>query len=157
MARWLESLSEFDFIIEHRIGSKHGNADGFSRILCENCKQCNQIERREGGPSHQEIKNMDHDLAICDDIRLTDNSGSAGSTQTHVILPASSHKLATLTEKYMTINTTTCHVPRPQSLVHAVTLVAHKGSCIITKTYPVLSWLNYNNKCLVILASFMTV
>ena len=31
-ARWLEILEEFDYEIEHRPGSKHGNADALSRI-----------------------------------------------------------------------------------------------------------------------------
>ena len=35
MARWLEVLSQYDFTLEHRIGAKHGNADGLSRIPCE--------------------------------------------------------------------------------------------------------------------------
>lgn len=41
MARWLERLAVFDFDIEHRAGSKHGNSDGMSRIPCEgNCRNC---------------------------------------------------------------------------------------------------------------------
>ena len=32
LARWLEELSQFDMTILHRSGSKHGNADGLSRI-----------------------------------------------------------------------------------------------------------------------------
>ncbi len=32
LARWLEELSQFDMVIEHRPGSKHTNADGLSRI-----------------------------------------------------------------------------------------------------------------------------
>ena len=55
VARWLESMAEFDFTLEHRAGAKHGNADGLSRITCENCKQCNRIEKRDGGPTHSEI------------------------------------------------------------------------------------------------------
>ena len=35
MARWLEVLSQFDFVVQHRVGKKHGNADGPSRIPCE--------------------------------------------------------------------------------------------------------------------------
>ena len=34
LARWLETLSEYDFTIEHRPGKKHGNADGLSRKPC---------------------------------------------------------------------------------------------------------------------------
>ena len=32
LARWLEELSQYDMLIEHRPGRKHGNADGLSRI-----------------------------------------------------------------------------------------------------------------------------
>jgi hypothetical protein len=31
IARWLEFLSEFDFVVEHRPGKSHANADGLSR------------------------------------------------------------------------------------------------------------------------------
>jgi hypothetical protein len=55
VARWLEALSEYSFVLKHRAGVKHGNADGLSRQSCTNCKQCDRIERRDGGPSRQEI------------------------------------------------------------------------------------------------------
>lgn len=32
MARWLETLGMFDFVIEHRAGTKHSNADALSRM-----------------------------------------------------------------------------------------------------------------------------
>ena len=32
LARWIEELSQFDMIVQHRPGNKHGNADGLSRI-----------------------------------------------------------------------------------------------------------------------------
>ena len=38
VARWLESLSAFDFEIEHRPGRQHRNADGLSRIPCKQYK-----------------------------------------------------------------------------------------------------------------------
>ena len=37
MARWIETLSEFQITIEHRPGRAHSNADALSR---QNCKQC---------------------------------------------------------------------------------------------------------------------
>ena len=37
IARWLETLSMFDFDIEHRPGRQHGNADGLSRVPCRQC------------------------------------------------------------------------------------------------------------------------
>ena len=36
LARWLERLSAFDFIVEHRPGRKHANADALSRRAIEN-------------------------------------------------------------------------------------------------------------------------
>ena len=49
VARWLESLAEFQFKLEHRAGAKHRNADGLSR--CADCSQCARIESRDGGPT----------------------------------------------------------------------------------------------------------
>jgi hypothetical protein len=37
VARWLETLSSFDFEIEHRAGRSHSNADGLSRRPCRQC------------------------------------------------------------------------------------------------------------------------
>ena len=49
VARWLESLAEFRFQLEHRAGTKHGNAGGLS--CCTDCSQCTRIENRDGGPT----------------------------------------------------------------------------------------------------------
>ena len=45
VARWLATLGTYDFEIEHRRGTLHGNADGLSRIprkkcMREECKEC---------------------------------------------------------------------------------------------------------------------
>ena len=37
LARWVETLAEFDFEIEHRSGRLHCNADGVSRPMCKQC------------------------------------------------------------------------------------------------------------------------
>jgi len=37
LARWLETLAEFDYTIEHRAGRLHCNADGVSRTMCKQC------------------------------------------------------------------------------------------------------------------------
>ena len=60
VARWLEILAEFQYSLEHRAGLKHGNADGLSRKpQCDSCRQCELIERRDGGPSRRELEAED--------------------------------------------------------------------------------------------------
>jgi len=39
-ARWLELLAEYDFVIKHRAGKSHGNADSISRHPCLNKPSC---------------------------------------------------------------------------------------------------------------------
>ena len=39
-ARWLETMQEYNFTIEHRAGRSHGNADGMSRDPCHNARCC---------------------------------------------------------------------------------------------------------------------
>ena len=34
VARWLELLQSYDFVIDYRAGKQHGNADGMSRVPC---------------------------------------------------------------------------------------------------------------------------
>ena len=38
IARWLECLSEYDFEVVHRPGTKHTNADALSRMPCPQCQ-----------------------------------------------------------------------------------------------------------------------
>ena len=65
VARWITTLETYDFQIEHRKGSLHGNADGLSRIprrCCkrEDCEQCS--DKFEGKHENQEklvLKNKD--------------------------------------------------------------------------------------------------
>ena len=42
LARWLERLHEFDFVVIHRQGTQHCNADAFSRIPC---RQCGRVDK----------------------------------------------------------------------------------------------------------------
>ena len=46
VARWLERLQQYDFTVEHRAGTKHGNADALSRRPCllEVCKHCDRLD-----------------------------------------------------------------------------------------------------------------
>jgi hypothetical protein len=53
IARWLEILSAFDFLVEYRAGVKHGNADTMSRCYnphdCD-CPQTDNLEYLKCGP-----------------------------------------------------------------------------------------------------------
>jgi len=37
LARWIETLAEFDYTVEYRLGQLSSNADGLSRPLCKQC------------------------------------------------------------------------------------------------------------------------
>ncbi|CAK1587290.1 unnamed protein product [Parnassius mnemosyne] len=48
VTRWIELLQEYDFVIEHRSGKSHDNADALSRRPCpEDCKHCTRQEGKE--------------------------------------------------------------------------------------------------------------
>lgn len=48
VARWIEQLQEYDFVIEHRSGKSHGNADALSRRPCpDDCKHCLRQEDKD--------------------------------------------------------------------------------------------------------------
>ena len=47
MARWMETLGAYDLKITHRAGRKHMNADGLSRLPCNNCNYCTKREARD--------------------------------------------------------------------------------------------------------------
>ena len=49
LARWLEALGTYDFLIEHRSGVKHQNEDALSRRPCMDCGHCERAERKEEG------------------------------------------------------------------------------------------------------------
>ena len=55
VARWLKTLAEFKYTLAHRAGPKHGNADGLSRRPCGDCRQCQKIKERDGGPTWCEL------------------------------------------------------------------------------------------------------
>jgi len=66
-ARWLEVMQEFDFVIEHRPGSKHKNADALSRRTCKsrNCVSHNSTDAVEEEQFEDEMEQEvdDEDLA----------------------------------------------------------------------------------------------
>ena len=46
-ARWLDLLSEFEFVVEYRPGYKHGNADALSHRSCCSCLFCREPKESE--------------------------------------------------------------------------------------------------------------
>ena len=66
-------LAEYQFTLSHRAGAKHGNADGLSR-QCSECKQCDNIERRDGGPTWK-------DMQITDELEINHGQVLEGSTR----------------------------------------------------------------------------
>ncbi|GFX85444.1 retrovirus-related Pol polyprotein from transposon 412 [Trichonephila clavipes] len=49
IARWIQSLQEYDVEIRHRKGSAHGNADALLRRPCsESCEYCSGVEKKFG-------------------------------------------------------------------------------------------------------------
>ncbi|XP_053356089.1 uncharacterized protein LOC128527651, partial [Clarias gariepinus] len=50
LARWLERLQDYDFIVQHRAGKLHANADALSRRPCSNerCQHCERVEACAG-------------------------------------------------------------------------------------------------------------
>jgi transposase InsO family protein len=48
-ARWLETMEEFNFTVEHRAGRLHCNADAMSRIPCNNRRRCPPQDRDTNG------------------------------------------------------------------------------------------------------------
>ena len=59
-ARWLEQMEEFNFIVEHRPGSRHSNADALSRRPCTKkvclCKELTAAPF--GGPADQSTSEL---------------------------------------------------------------------------------------------------
>jgi hypothetical protein len=57
LVRWLEVLGTYIYIIKHRAGLRHLNADGLSRRPCNTCKHCEQRDAIE-----EKCTNDDHIL-----------------------------------------------------------------------------------------------
>ena len=47
MGRWLAFLNNYDFVIQHRPGKSHGNADALSHRSCTVCDFCERREQQE--------------------------------------------------------------------------------------------------------------
>lgn len=61
LARWLETLSEFQFTVIHRPGRLHGNTDGLSRMISDKGIVCSSIVAAE---TNWLIKSQEKDLIL---------------------------------------------------------------------------------------------
>ena len=58
LARWLETLSMYDFTMQYRPGRLHSNADALSRIPCNRCNHCARQETLDA--EHTDKKGVTH-------------------------------------------------------------------------------------------------
>ena len=57
IARWIQTVQDYDFTIIHRAGKKHGNADAMSRRPCpDDCRHCSRAEMNQLSESGTEGK-----------------------------------------------------------------------------------------------------
>ncbi|GBN83820.1 Retrovirus-related Pol polyprotein from transposon 297 [Araneus ventricosus] len=57
IARWIQRLQEYDFEIQHRKGTSHGNADALSRRpFKESCNHCTNAEKKFGMETDISVK-----------------------------------------------------------------------------------------------------
>jgi hypothetical protein len=57
VARWLQTLQEYDFEVQHRPGKSHGNANALSRRSCgeTGCTYCIQVEEKNQNMQIQHV------------------------------------------------------------------------------------------------------
>lgn len=85
LARWLEALSEYDFVIEHRRGRSHLNANSMSRRPCsDKCNYCSKAEQKEKESDIPEMQiQNDHSEKH---IRMVNGTIRSKRTQTQICL-----------------------------------------------------------------------
>lgn len=71
LARWLEILGTYNFIIKHRAGLKHSNADGLSRRPCSDCSHCKRKETLEEISQNENPTLRSIDICTDDEIEPT--------------------------------------------------------------------------------------
>ena len=63
-ARWLERLEEFTYHVEHRPGTKHGNADALSRRPCRQCRREEHGSSYETADEETLVKTVDRSRSV---------------------------------------------------------------------------------------------
>jgi len=87
LARWIETLAEFDYTVEHRPGRLHSNADVLSRPFCKQCYDrpnhipwVDELERADAavGPWSVHLLGIAPELTDADVARLQDEDEILG-------------------------------------------------------------------------------
>jgi len=87
LARWIETLAEFDYTVECRPGSLHSNADGLSRPFCKQCydrpshiPRVDELERADAavGPWSIHLLEIAREMTDADVVKLQDDDEILG-------------------------------------------------------------------------------
>ena len=100
MARWLEELATYDFVIEHRAGRVHNNADALSRRPCSSdlCTYCERVEKKyeykdvksREDPVQKEVCNLSDNVTGASNVELSETADESDMT----IVVKSEHKFS---------------------------------------------------------------
>ena len=77
VAHWIELLAEFNFVVQHRPGTKHGNADALSRRAEKN----NKIETEE----KQEVSVIERTVVFEETVREGERKRAHEATRSEVM------------------------------------------------------------------------
>lgn len=70
LAKWLEVLSLYDMLIEHRPGAQHQTADALSRIPCKKCGFFSSWDQEEMPGTVNTITMSEEETKLSDNISL---------------------------------------------------------------------------------------
>ena len=93
LARWIETLAEFDYTVENRPGRLHSNVDGLSRPFCKQCYDrpshipwVDEMERADAavGPWSVHLSEIAPELTDADVARLQDEGEVLGLSLIHI-------------------------------------------------------------------------
>jgi hypothetical protein len=91
LARWMEVLAEYNFIIEHRAGRSHGNADGLSRRTCKQCGREEDKKEQTGLKERKWVKWEDQSVNDAKEIKEPPNSQVDSQVRVLTLQPEWSH------------------------------------------------------------------
>lgn len=91
IARWIETLSAFDFVVEYRPGKKHGNADAMSRCpIAEGCQcpeACDELTLKCGP-----CRKCRNRLENSEETKSADDPGARSSAEPIRVCHSEEHK-----------------------------------------------------------------